>query len=151
MRSVYSEEFRILGMGQSIMKGGKGILIQKINKYLFLFNIHWLLVFTLPKLSSVWAMCHYFSVYCCNFFSVGLVFFYTRYMGWWFMSAFRPCEWNASRSSKTRTGYSGKKYWDNQHSKGKCLMNVIFTGLHEESAFILECKILVNDPSLSIL
>lgn len=136
MISVYSEEFRILGMDQSIKKGGKVILIQKIHKYLFLFNIHRLLVFTLPKLSSVWAMCHYFSVYCCNFFSVGLVFFYTRNMGW-FMSAFRPCEWNSSRSSKTRrTGCSGKKYWDNQHSKGKCLMNVIFTGLQEESAFI---------------
>ena len=70
------------------------------------------------------------------FFSVGLVFFYTqRYMGW-FMAAFRPYEWNESRSSNTRrTGCSGKTYWHNQDSKGKCLMSVTVTSFLWGSAF----------------
>lgn len=66
------------------------------------------------------------------------------------MAAFRPREWSERNSNTRRSGCSGKKYWDNWDSKGKCLMNVIFTGLHEGVLSFLESKILVNDPSLSI-
>lgn len=70
------------------------------------------------------------------FFSVGLVFFYTRrYMGW-FMAAFRPCEWNEGRSSNTRrTGCSRKTCWHNQDSKGKCLMSATVTGFFMRKCF----------------
>lgn len=66
------------------------------------------------------------------------------------MAAFRPCEWNESRSSKTRrTGRSGKQYRHSQESEGDCLMNVV-TGSHEQVLSFLESEILVNDLSLSI-
>ena len=67
------------------------------------------------------------------------------------MAAFRPCEWNESRSSKARgTECSGEKHWHNQNSKGKCLMNVTVTDSYGEVLSFLESKILVNDPTLSI-
>lgn len=67
------------------------------------------------------------------------------------MAAFRPCEWNENRSSKTRgTECSGKKYWPNQNSKGKCLMNVTLAESLGEVLSLFESKILANDPTLSI-
>lgn len=44
--------------------GRKVTLIQKVNKYLFLLNIHCLLAFTLSTLSSVWITWHCISVHC---------------------------------------------------------------------------------------
>lgn len=125
MTSVCSKDSRYQIWTNKTREGGEASLIQELNKHIFLFNQLCLLAFTLPMFFSVWITWHYALVCVCNFFSIGLVLFWTqRYMGW-FMAAFRPCEWNERRSSKTRgIRCSGKKYWHNQDSKGKCLMNV---------------------------
>lgn len=150
MWSVYSEEFSVLSMDQ----WSKG---ENSHWYRKLINIFSCLVYiaslplpcpSYPPFGSYGTMSQFIVAI---FFSIGLVFFYTQsYMGW-FMAAFRPCEWEGSRSWKTRrTGCSRKKYWHNRNSKCKCLTNVIGTSFHEEILSLLESKILVNDPSLSI-